>query len=64
MCATNDIDTDAHMDPFHSPHYKTLHACEVQAALCRAIRERGDMYSLSTHDDPNFIIAISSNKHY
>ena len=38
--ATNDSDTNVHMDTPHSPQYKTWYPCEVQAALCRAIRER------------------------
>ena len=58
MGAINDIDTDAHMDPFHSPHYKAWYACEVQAASCRAIR--GDIYSFSPHLDPNLVVGCSS----
>ena len=39
------------------PHYKTRHACEIQANLCREIR--GGICLLSPHLEPN--LAISSN---
>ena len=43
-------DTNVHIEP---AHYKTWHACEVQATLYRAIR--GEMYSLLPNLDPNLI---------
>ena len=45
-CVLQTTLTPTRHEPFHSPHYKTWYACEVQAALCHAIR--GNMYAVLT----------------
>ena len=58
MCTANEIDTNVHMDPLHSPHYKKWHPKYKQHDVTQP--ERGDMYSVSPHLGPRPTLKLSS----